>query len=178
DGVNPLPSQYWATAGVSITDASSNTIAGNDIWCGVYSGIMIQGDTTTAANNAVQGNFIGTDATGESAFFNDSNNPDGPYNGFAGIWLYGDATDNLIGGSSPADRNVISGWDGGEGILIEPIGGGGIPNFDSASGYFYALPTGNTVEGNYIGCDASGSQTLALVTNRTGLVIWGTDNMV
>ncbi len=182
DGAKPLVSQDWATAGVSIHDAPSNTITGNDIWCGVNAGIIIAGDTTpsTAAYNTVQGNYIGTNSTGESEFFNSLNNiPDGPYNGFVGVLLYGDATDNLIGGSSTADCNVISGWDG-EAIDMEPIGAGYVA-FDDG-GYnvsnFDAPPSGNVVEDNYIGCDASGSHTLALSTNGTGVVIWGTNNEV
>jgi uncharacterized delta-60 repeat protein len=80
--------------------------------------------------NRVQGNWIGTDGTG----FIDQGN--------AGYGLVVETSANLIGGTDPADRNLVSGNDL-TGILI--------------SG---AAATGNTVEGNYIGVDVAGSAAL------------------
>ena len=95
-----------------------NVISGNDI-----DGIRVQAST----GNVIQGNYIGTNAAGTGAVGNTED----------GIWL-DDASDTLIGGVNPGERNVISG-NGWAGIGV--TGGG----------------TGNVVQGNYIGVDASGS---------------------
>jgi hypothetical protein len=90
-------------------------------------GIQIDGNA-----NVVQGNYLGTDPTGTEA------RP----NGMEGIWIAPDATDNLIGGSEPGERNVIS----GNKLFGINIGGVGA--------------TGNIVKGNLIGVDASGENRL------------------
>ena len=85
-----------------------------------------------ATNNKVEGNFIGTNASGTQALGN----------GFAGVFILG--ASNTVGGTSPAARNVISG-NKSHGVLIS----GGL-----GSG------TGNKVEGNFIGTTANGSGAL------------------
>ena len=89
----------------------------------------------------LEGNFIGTDAFGASAIPNAAN----------GI-LLDRASGNTIGGSAIGARNVISG-NGRNGI--ELISGS----------------AGNTVQGNYIGVDVTGSTALGNATD--GLVIAG-----
>jgi hypothetical protein len=76
--------------------------------------------------NRVEGNLIGTDITGTRDFGNH----------FGGVWVRG-GTGNIVGGSVPAARNVISG-NGANGVFLE----GG---------------TNNTVEGNFIGTDITGT---------------------
>ena len=98
-------------------------------------GIEIDGSA-----NVVQGNYVGTDPTGTEA------RP----NGMEGIWIAPNATDNLIGGSGPRERNVISGNE----LYGLSISGAGA--------------TGNVVKGNLIGVDASGEKALQ---NRYGLVL-------
>ena len=68
-----------------------------------------------------------------------------------GIWLE-DASNNTIGGTTPGARNVISGnaWSG-----IALSGGG----------------TGNVIQGNYIGVDASGVAGLSNL--RHGIDLYG-----
>jgi CSLREA domain-containing protein len=58
-------------------------------------------------------------------------------NGRNGVRIQG-GTGNVVGGVQPADRNVIAG--------------------SGAEGVFVTLSTGNTVQGNFIGTDATGSQ--------------------
>ena len=59
-------------------------------------------DGTGAQNNVLSGNFIGTDAAGTFGLPS--------YFAYAyGIELDGGASNNQIGGTSPADRNIISG---------------------------------------------------------------------
>lgn len=83
-------------------------------------------------NNLVEGNFIGTDATG--------NNSLGNANGVRVISSV--AANNTIGGTTPAARNVISG----------NRFYGVITGFN---------PPGTRVQGNYIGTNASGTALLA-----------------
>jgi hypothetical protein len=101
-----------------------NLISGNN-----WAGIEIAGRGTT--NNLVQGNLIGTDASGRAALGN-----------YHGILIYQGAQNNLIGGSTPGTGNVIAGntW-----IGIDIDGSG---------------TTGNVVAGNLIGTDATGTQAL------------------
>src|SRR5262249_20548793 len=76
-----------------------------------------------------QGDFIGTDVTGSVAQFN-----------YQGIMVSG-ATDNTIGGTTPAARNVVSG------------------NYNQDIALYYDA-SGNLIEGNFVGLTASGTSTL------------------
>ncbi|MGI9166225.1 MAG: InlB B-repeat-containing protein, partial [Pyrinomonadaceae bacterium] len=99
----------------------------------------------------VQGNYIGTNAAGNASLPNLGGGI--IVGGF--FQLNGDpitATDNTIGGTTPAARNVISG------NLREP----GDPNPDSGNG-IEIINEGsqrNKVQGNYIGLNASGNAAL------------------
>ncbi|MBC8422446.1 MAG: right-handed parallel beta-helix repeat-containing protein, partial [Chloroflexi bacterium] len=112
-----------------------NLISGNGC-----NGIDLYGMDTVS--NTVRGNLIGTDAAGTSAL----------ENGCQGIWFGGGAHHNTVGGSTPQDRNVISGNNWGVGIEG-------------------AETTNNTVTGNFIGLDISG--TAALGNNNAGVVFYG-----
>ena len=90
----------------------------------------------------VQGDFIGTDATGTFA----QGNSDGVL--FAGGQL------DTLGGTTPAARNIISG-NTSENVLMENSG--------------YSETTGNVVEGNFIGLKASGTSTLATAADGVNL---------
>ena len=122
-------------------EARANVIGGSDPGDrNIISGNRGVGITIRGSANIVQGNYIGTDASGTVAI----------PNGMEGIWIAPGGRDNIIGGSSAQERNVISGNDL-FGLSISGVGA-----------------TGNVVKGNYIGVDASGSAALA---NRYGLVI-------
>jgi parallel beta-helix repeat protein len=115
------------------TPVSNVSVLGNVISANVYSGILLYG----ATNNTIQGNLIGTDATGHGTMDSTTllptfgNNADG-------ITIDQDSAGNLIGGTTSAARNVISGnWGNGVGVV------------GAASGT-------NLVEGNYIGVDIDG----------------------
>lgn len=105
-----------------------NLLSGNQ-----FQGLAIAG--SPADDNVVQGNRIGTDASGTSALGNGS---------FGGIALGGSG--NVVGGTAPGARNVVSG-NGQQGIQM-PIGA-----------------SGNTVEGNYIGVDVTGAVALGNATD-------------
>lgn len=90
------------------------------------SGIYILGDTlfSQAPNNTIQGNYIGTNATGTGAIANATN----------GIRING-AINTTIGGAASGAGNLISG-NASDGVIIEGTGA-----------------TGNLVRGNTIGLD-------------------------
>jgi titin len=105
------------------------------------SGIVLSGSEAT--NNSIQGCYVGTDATGTT----------GPGNSDSGIWVSSAGTGNLIGGTSEANRNLISG--NRYGVWIA------------------GTSTGTTVAGNYIGTSANG---LASIPNENGIYINGDAN--
>ncbi len=112
---------------------------------GTLDGIEID----TMGGNTIVGNFIGLDATGTTAHGNG-----------AGIMAFG-SPNNVIGGTAPADRNVISG-NTQYGVALD----------GSAS---------NSVVGNYIGTDLSGTVAIPnaiagvyVETSSSGTIIGGT----
>lgn len=142
-GVDATGSGPWNNRnGVHIhAEALANVIGGTGPGDrNIISGNTGVGITLRGSANIVQGNYIGTDISGTVAI----------PNGMEGIWIAPTGVDNVVGGSSPEERNVISGND----LFGLNISGPGA--------------TGNKVQGNYIGVDASGSVALA---NRHGLVI-------
>ena len=82
--------------------------------------------TDNASNNTIAGNWIGLDWDGVARGM-----------AFDGISVYGSSTFNVIGGNSPADRNVVSG--NNEGITI-----------------FATSASNNSVINNFVGTDARG----------------------
>jgi M6 family metalloprotease-like protein len=106
--------------------SSANIVHGLNIQRFTGNGISIRGNS-----NAVTGNYVGTNATGDQA----------AANGLDGVAIV-DSTSNAIGGTTPTSRNIISG-NLGSGVAI--------------TGY---SATGNRVIGNYIGTDATGEQRL------------------
>lgn len=121
-GANLPQSSY----GLTLT-AGKSTVRGLNI-AKFGAGIMLQSD-----KNTIAGNFIGTDNTGQSAQGN-----------LLGIGVYGTA--NQIGGTVPADRNVVSG--------------------NQAGGVILSSGARNTVQGNYVGTNAQG---LVAVPNGHGI---------
>lgn len=98
-----------------------NLISGNR-----QGGIRLQSPETSG--NLVIGNFIGTDALGTGALANRG----------SGVSVKYGASANVIGGSTPDARNLISGNDGS-----------GVELLDSGT-------SGNQIIGNLIGIDVSG----------------------
>ncbi len=93
-------------------------------------------------SNIVIGNHIGTNAAGDAAIGNRVD----------GVWIGEGAQHNVVGGRKPEERNVISGNEN-NGVVMD------------ASAY-------NTVSGNFIGTDASGTAPLGNL--NIGVVLaWG-----
>lgn len=115
DGVDTTSGRIGGTS-----PGERNLISGNS------NGVFIRSGT----NQVVQGNFIGTDATGTSALANSTA-------------IVFDTSDSLIGGSSLAARNVIAGNNGGgTGVSIGSVSG---------------TTTGIRIQGNFIGTDVTGT---------------------
>ena len=130
--------------GVRITNATGNSIGlsavfgyGNLISGNGLNGIRLDGNT-----NTVKGNRIGTDLAGTAAIAN----------GGHGIEIPGN-TGNHIGGTTAADRNVISG------------------NLSDGVNLSGLLAGGNTIDGNYIGVNALGTATLGNGASGVNLTV-------
>jgi hypothetical protein len=118
--------------GIHIANSDGNIIggsgAGNVVSGNAPYGILI----VSGSSNTVQGNFIGTNAAGTAAIGNG-----------AGVWIEGGSHDNLVGGTTAAARNVISG-NAGAGVGIN----------------VYADNFNNRVQGNFIGTQVNGTSAL------------------
>jgi CSLREA domain-containing protein len=108
--------------------ADRNIISGNTV-----DGIQIFNGGGTAANNLVQGNYIGLDVNGTLDVGNSNQ----------GVSIFGGTDNNTVGGTVAGARNVISG-NNNDGVLIADAG-----------------TTGNIVQGNRIGTNAAGTAAVA-----------------
>ena len=138
--------------GISILEVSGNTIGGmTEAARNVISGNRLAGVTIQdgSANNAVLGNYIGTNATGTAALGNEG----------SGLFIL-DAPDNTVGGTVAGVRNVISGNEL-DGVHITGTGS-----------------TGNMVQGNYIGTDATGTAPLGNFDDGVDIREGAKDNTV
>jgi RHS repeat-associated protein/CSLREA domain-containing protein len=107
--------------------AGSSTVRGLVIRNFDNAGIYL----STNGGNNIAGNYIGTDITGNS----DNGNH------WIGVYVNG-ISNNIIGGTTTNDRNLISG------------------NDDYGLEFYGAGATGNLIQGNYIGTNASGTGAL------------------
>jgi hypothetical protein len=130
DGANALGNRF---TGVGFTEASFNTVGGTNVAArNVISGNQQSGVSIGDAQcfgNIIAGNFIGTDRLGISSVGNTLNGV---------VVLQGQ--NNIIGGSSIAWRNVISG--------------------NGQSGVYLTNGSANVVSANFIGTDVTGTKAL------------------
>lgn len=106
----------------------------------------VEGNT----NNIVEGNFIGTNAAGTAVDVNGPNNGDG-------VIIFGPAsTGNTIGGTTPAERNLISG--------------------NEEQGVEISASDSNKVQGNLIGTAKTGISDLG--NTQDGVRMNGSKNLV
>ena len=118
----------------------------------VVDGSFIYGISSGAANAKIAGNFVGVDPSGTV-----SQTP-----GIYGVGLFGaGATGDVVGGATPAERNVISGVVGSEGT-----NGAGVAIGSGAAS--------NTVRNNYIGTDPTGVNAVA---SNTGIFLTSTTTL-
>jgi hypothetical protein len=124
--------------------SSGSTIRGLTINLFAGNGIVVQSN-----GNTIIGNFVGVDPTGTTQ------RPNGTFpNSGDGIRVE-NASNNHIGGSNPADRNVASG-NAIDGIHIV--------------GSLTAPATGNLVQGNFVGVAADGKSSLGIRTESAPAV--------
>jgi uncharacterized repeat protein (TIGR01451 family) len=127
------------TVGVGIFPGSFNVIGGTAPGAGnviaangtgnLFAGIEI--DFFESVSNVIEGNYIGTDATGRSALGN-----------AFGILIDTSARNTRIGGTTAAARNIISGNSPLAGVVVR------------------RGPTGTLIQGNFIGTDVTGTNAL------------------
>ena len=153
--------------GVFINGAAFNTIGGTVQGAGnviagyttsaallsIQGGVGVDIANAGASDNLVEGNLIGTDATGERALVPSQQPASG-----VGVLINSTTGSNTIGGVTAAARNVISGFV----IAIEIY---------AAQSSFNLVP-GTTVEGDYIGTNALGV-VVAGLGNTTGIFVNG-----
>ena len=120
-----------------------NVVSGNG-----NDGVLMFGAGTR--NNVVQGNYVGITAAGTAAL----------PNGNEGVGVSSGSTNNTIGGTTVAARNVVSG------------------NMHDGVGINTRGSSGNVVEGNYIGTNPAG--TAAVPNQGMGAAIFNgaTDNTI
>jgi uncharacterized repeat protein (TIGR01451 family) len=139
--------------GVASGPATGNLIGGTapgarNVMAAGGAGVILGGDQASlTTGNLVEGNYIGTDATGAGDATFHNNGPGVLLANGTGASSAG-ATMNTIGGSTPEARNVIS--NNNDGVVVES-----------------AAPD-NLIQGNYIGTDASGSTVFG---NTTGITV-------
>ena len=97
---------------------------------------------TSGSDNVIEGNFLGTDASGTIALGNEDN----------AINVESGSNDNLIGGTDPDARNVISG---------------------NLSVALFVATSGNIIQGNFIGTQRDGRNPLG---NLQGIGFVGVGN--
>ncbi len=128
----PIIELNGASAGAGVTglsiSAGASAVRGLVVNGFLGSGIALSG----SGGNTIQGNYLGTNAAGTASSQNDQQ----------GVYING-SPNNLIGGTTAAQRNVISG-NRLRGILISGAGA-----------------TGNTISGNFVGTNAAGTGAVA-----------------
>ncbi len=107
---------------------SGNTANGIGLW------------HTGVSGTTVAGNFVGTNASGTGAVAN----------GNIGVEI-NETANNIVGGTTPSARNILSG-NGGSGVFLTG-----------------AAATGNVVGGNYVGTNSSGNSGVGNVKMGIGI---------
>ena len=143
--------------GIGAFNGARNTLVGGDapgagnlVSGNTFNGIVVTDPGTS--NTVIQGNFIGTDASGTFAVPNTN-----------GIGVYYQARDTTIGGTNSAKRNIVSG-NHGTGITVADPG-----------------TAGTVVQGNYVGVKGTGTAALGndgngiyVISGASGTLIGGT----
>ncbi len=139
--VSNLVGGIWVfNSATAVTIGGTNAGAGNVISGNGSAGVFLLG----VSNNVVQGNYIGLNAAGTGAVSNAD----------SGVYVVGGSTSNLIGGTTAAARNVISG-NFNYGIYVSDAGTRNV-----------------VVQGNYLGTDPNG--TTAIGNGFSGIGVWNT----
>jgi Calx-beta domain len=158
NGVKILGSPNITVGG--LTAGARNIISGNG-----NDGVLVNSDGANPSK--VQGNYIGTDASGSFALGN----------GAAGVGLF--TANNIVGGTTLQARNIISG-NGREGVYIAAIGNYVQGNFIGTNAAGTAA-LGNVLDGvkmdgapsNFVGGTEAGARNVISGNQGVGLMISG-----
>jgi len=123
----------------------SNVISGN-----LGNGIEI----TSADNNIVASNYIGTDVTGLEDLGNGDN----------GILITGSSTGNMIGGIATGGNNPT------DDVFVQPPLGNVISGNNANGVLITGKATGNQLSGNFIGTDGTGNEALGNTLDGVAIV--------
>ena len=159
-------------SGITIKQGAQNNVIGgpfadacNIIASNSFDGVFISGAGTTG--NAVQGNFIGADSPVVSApgarvglRIRSASIAASVPNGGSGVVIVQGAQNNVVGGTTTAARNIITG-NTVDGVLISDAG-----------------TTGNAVQGNYIGVDADGITPVPFAANGVVVAQGAQNNLI
>jgi hypothetical protein len=151
-GTDPTGTQARGNTlfGIYVDRSGNNTIGGttvaarNVISANGAANIYVGGDVSSGGN-VVQGNYVGTTASGAQALPSVSGHNDG-------VVMY--APSGLVGGTTVSARNVVSG-NRGVGIAVDF--------------FSFGLDGFNLVQGNFVGTDVTG--TLDLGNGSTGVIL-------
>jgi hypothetical protein len=139
--------------GIAMDNSANNVIGGtggelqrNVISGNTWAGVIISGEGSTG--NRVQNSYVGVNQYGNANL----------YNGGPGVSIEG-ASNNIIGGTTAEQRNVISG-NKAAGVMISGSGA-----------------TGNKVQGSYIGVQANGAGWMAN-TGPGVRIVSGSNNQI
>ena len=147
-GMYRIPNYY----GIAIDSAAFNTVGGslvsqrNLISGNNYAGVAI--NTNISHSNIIKGNYIGVNLTAATSADTICN-----YYGIA----INESYNNVIGGSATGERNIIS------------------SNTDAGIAILGLASTGNSIKGNFIGTNASGTDSIA---NGNGILLSGASNTI
>ncbi|WP_413167044.1 DUF4347 domain-containing protein [Capilliphycus salinus ALCB114379] len=141
-----------------VAGTNPNVISGNGI-----NGVLI---TNNSTDNKVLGNFIGTNAAGNTAIPNGETTEDpAVINGGIGVEII-NSSNNIIGRNTAGEQNTISG------NLVDGIRITGSPEFNSI---------GNIIQSNLIGLDSTGVTAIPnqsngiFISNAAGNTIGGSE---
>jgi hypothetical protein len=146
--------------GVFLNGSNNNAVGGNVISGNKNLGVEV---INGAAGNMITGNFIGTDRTSNQAIGNVN----------FGVGILG-CPNNAVGGTTPQQRNIISGNIPGN------VGSGGVEIGGTGA-------TGNLVQGNFIGTNSAGNTAVPNVSfgvfvgssnNTVGGAVAGSGNLI
>ena len=147
----------FASNAVLLIELDGTTAGGTGLHAAPGGGTTIQGlvvnrwgtplSTAFDGGNVIRGNFVGTDPTGSFAQ---------PNSGGISLGAPGD----VVGGTAPGDRNLVS---GNAACCLNSAIGAGTP--------------GNVIQGNLIGTDATGTRAIpngiGILASSTGALIGG-----
>jgi CSLREA domain-containing protein len=131
------------TDGLTLTNGSG----GSEVKGLVINGFKGDAIQLGSSNVVIAGNFIGTNTSGTSAIGN-----------LEGLFIQPNTSNNVIGGSTPAARNLISG--------------------NASGGMQLSATSGNKVQGNFIGTAADGTSPLGNAGTGVFLSTASSDNII